>query len=70
MKSFRTFSEEQAPRKKPLKAAVMETEFYGAMGYHGRCLEPGCEWKSKPYNRANQAVAAIKKHHREHLRNP
>ena len=58
--------EEKKPRT--AKALIYQTDMYGAKGYYGQCKEPGCDHKTKTYDRAVQAQNAIKKHHQEHFK--
>ena len=60
---------EENKKPRTAKAAIIETDFYGAKGYHAQCKEHGCEWKSRPYDRIQQAQAAAKRHHvKEHFK--
>jgi hypothetical protein len=45
----------------------MQTDVYGSRAYHARCLEPGCDWESRRYDRIQQAQAAAKKHAAQHF---
>jgi hypothetical protein len=58
--------EEKKPRT--AKALIYQTDMYGAKGYYGQCKEPGCDHKTKTYDRAVQAQNAIKKHHQDHFK--
>jgi 8-oxo-dGTP pyrophosphatase MutT (NUDIX family) len=49
------------------KTGIMQTEVYGSRAYHARCLEPGCDWESRRYDRIQQAQAAAKKHAAQHF---
>lgn len=60
-------SEESKPRS--AKALIYQTDMYGAKGYFAECAEPGCDWKSKSYDRITQAQASAKKHGQEHFKN-
>jgi hypothetical protein len=60
--------EEEDKKPKTAKALIYQTEVYGAKGYYGQCKEPGCDHKTKTYDRAVQAQNAIKKHHQEHFK--
>ena len=61
------FNEEEN-KPKTAKALIYQTEMYGAKGYYGQCKEPGCDHKTKTYDRVQQAQNAIKKHHQEHFK--
>jgi hypothetical protein len=49
------------------KTGIMQTDVYGSRAYHARCLEPGCDWESRRYDRIQQAQAAAKKHAATHF---
>jgi hypothetical protein len=49
------------------KTGIMQTDVYGSRAYHARCLEPGCDWESRRYDRIQQAQAAAKKHAAQHF---
>ena len=49
------------------KTGIMQTDVYGSRAYHARCLEPGCDWESKRYDRIQQAQTAAKKHAATHF---
>lgn len=49
------------------KTGIMQTDVYGSRAYHARCLEPGCDWESRRYDRIQQAQAAAKKHGETHF---
>jgi hypothetical protein len=49
------------------KAAIYQTEVFGAKAYHSRCLEPGCDWESRRFDRVKQAQDAAKKHAQSHF---
>jgi hypothetical protein len=55
-------------KPKTAKALIYQTDMYGAKGYYGQCKESGCDFKTKSYDRPQQAQAAIKKHHQEHFK--
>jgi len=59
---------EEEKKQKTAKALIYQTEVYGAKGYYGQCKEPGCDHKTKTYDREVQAQNAIKKHHQEHFK--
>jgi hypothetical protein len=50
------------------KAAIYQTEVFGAKAYHSRCLEPGCDWESRRFDRVKQAQDAAKKHAQSHFK--
>ena len=58
--------EEKKPRT--AKALIYQTDMYGAKGYYAECKEPGCDWKSKSYDRIKQAQDSAKKHGQEHFK--
>ena len=60
---------EEENKPKTAKALIYQTDMYGAKGYYAECKEPGCDHKTKTYDRAVQAQNAIKKHHQEHFKN-
>jgi hypothetical protein len=49
------------------KAGIVQTEVYGTKAYHAKCMEQGCDWESKRYDRIQQAQAAAKKHAEKHF---
>jgi hypothetical protein len=49
------------------KTGIMQTDVYGSRAYHARCLEPGCDWESRRYDRIQQAQSAAKKHAATHF---
>jgi hypothetical protein len=49
------------------KTGIMQTDVYGSRAYHARCLESGCDWESRRYDRIQQAQAAAKKHAATHF---
>jgi predicted nucleotidyltransferase len=49
------------------KAGIVQTEVYGTRAYHAKCLEPGCDWQSRRYDKIKQAQAAAKKHGEQHF---
>lgn len=59
---------EEENKPKSAKALIYQTEMYGAKGYYGQCKEPGCDHKTRTYDRIQQAQNAIKKHHQEHFK--
>lgn len=50
------------------KAGIVQTDVYGTQAYHAKCLEPGCDWESKRYDRIQQAQDAAKKHSEQHFK--
>jgi ribosomal protein S18 acetylase RimI-like enzyme len=50
------------------KSAIYQTEVFGAKAYHSRCLEPGCDWESRRFDRVKQAQDAAKKHSQTHFK--
>lgn len=58
----------EEPRKpRTAKALIYQTDMYGAKGYFAKCVEPDCDWKSRAYDRIQQAQAAAKKHGQQHF---
>ena len=49
------------------KLGIVQTDVYGTSAYHAKCLEPGCGWESKRYDRIKQAQAAAQKHAERHF---
>ena len=49
------------------KTGIMQTDVYGSRAYHARCLEPGCDWESRRYDRIQHAQASAKKHAATHF---
>ena len=43
------------------KIAIIETDVYGALGYHAECFT--CGWKSKRFNNPKTAIRHSSKHH-------
>jgi hypothetical protein len=50
------------------KSAIYSTDVYGSTAYHAVCLEPGCDWESKRYDRIKQAQDAAMKHAESHFK--
>jgi Domain of unknown function (DUF6321) len=51
------------------KSGIVQTDVYGSKAYHAKCMEKGCDWKSKRYDRIKQAQDAAKKHAQTHFGN-
>ena len=49
------------------KSGIVETDVYGTKAYHAKCLEPGCDWQSKRYDRIKQAQTEAHKHAEKHM---
>jgi hypothetical protein len=49
------------------KSGIVQTDVYGTKAYHAKCMEKGCDWESKRYDRIQQAQAAAKKHAEQHF---
>ena len=49
------------------KSGIVQTDVYGTKAYHAKCMESGCDWQSKRYDRLQQAQAAAKKHAEQHF---
>ena len=49
------------------KAGIVQTEVYGTKAYHAKCMQPGCDWQSKRYDRIRQAQVAAQKHAEKHV---
>jgi hypothetical protein len=60
-------TESLVPESQTAKTGIMQTDVYGSRAYHARCLEPGCDWESRRYDRIQQAQAAAKKHAATHF---
>jgi hypothetical protein len=60
-------TESLVPESQTAKTGIMQTDVYGSRAYHARCLEPGCDWESRRYDRIQQAQAAAKKHAAQHF---
>jgi 8-oxo-dGTP pyrophosphatase MutT (NUDIX family) len=60
-------TESLVPESQTAKTGIMQTDVYGSRAYHARCLEPGCDWESRRYDRIQQAQAAAKKHSATHF---
>jgi 8-oxo-dGTP pyrophosphatase MutT (NUDIX family) len=60
-------TESLVPESQTAKTGIMQTDVYGSRAYHARCLEPGCDWESRRYDRIQQAQAAAKKHAETHF---
>jgi 8-oxo-dGTP pyrophosphatase MutT (NUDIX family) len=60
-------TESLVPESQTAKTGIMQTDVYGSRAYHARCLEPGCNWESRRYDRIQQAQAAAKKHAETHF---
>jgi 8-oxo-dGTP pyrophosphatase MutT (NUDIX family) len=60
-------TESMVPESQTAKTGIMQTDVYGSRAYHARCLEPGCDWESRRYDRIQQAQAAAKKHAETHF---
>ncbi len=60
-------TESMVSESQTAKTGIMQTDVYGSRAYHARCLEPGCDWESRRYDRIQQAQAAAKKHAATHF---
>ena len=58
----------EADAARTAKSAIDQTEVFGVRGYRARCLEPGCEWHSRSYDRIKQAQDSAKKHAAAHIK--
>lgn len=63
-----THSVIEQDQKKSAKTAIDQTEVFGIKGYRARCLEPGCDWTSRSYDRPEQAHKAAAKHASAHFK--
>jgi len=56
--------------KQPIgwKVAVVETDVFGVLAWHARCLEPGCWFEGKRHSNHARAVAAAKAHGAMHAK--
>lgn len=68
MLRFSEYLEEENKKPRAAKGLIYQTDVYGAKGYFGQCKEPGCDHKTKTYDRITQAQNAIKKHHQKHFK--
>ena len=50
------------------KTGIYQSEVYGTKAYHSKCLEKGCDWESRRYDRIKQAQDAAKKHAQTHIK--
>jgi len=49
------------------KSGIVETDVFGSKAYHAKCMEPGCEWQSKRYDKIKQAHTAAQQHAEKHV---
>lgn len=54
------------PDLKPVLVGIYETNVFGAIAHHAKCLKSGCGWKSKRYDKLKQAQDAAKNHSKLH----
>lgn len=59
--------EEFVTESQTSKTGIVQTDVYGAKAYHARCMEPGCDWESRRYDKIKQAQDAAKKHAQQHF---
>lgn len=50
------------------KTGIYQSEVFGAKAYHSKCLEKGCDWESRRFDRIKQAQDAAKKHAQTHIK--
>ena len=50
------------------KTGIYQSEVYGTKAYHSKCLEKGCDWESRRFDRIKQAQDAAKKHAQKHFK--
>jgi hypothetical protein len=50
------------------KSAIYSTDVYGTTAYNAKCLEPGCKWESRRFDRIKQAQDAAAKHAESHFK--
>ena len=50
------------------KTGIYQSEVYGTKAYHSKCLEKGCDWESRRFDRIKQAQDAAKKHAQTHIK--
>ena len=60
-------SKQSVAEAQTAKAGIVQTEVYGTRAYHARCMEPGCDWETRRYDKIQQAQAAAKKHSEKHF---
>jgi hypothetical protein len=58
----------ETDKQSSAKSAIYQTEVFGAKAYHSKCLEPGCDWESRRFDRIKQAQDAAKKHSQTHFK--
>jgi len=68
IKTDPTYNVAEADAARTAKSAIDQTEVFGVRGYRARCLEPGCEWHSRSYDRIKQAQDSAKKHAAAHIK--
>ncbi len=68
IKTDPTYNVDEADAARTAKSAIDQTEVFGVRGYRARCLEPGCEWHSRSYDRIKQAQDSAKKHAAAHIK--
>jgi hypothetical protein len=66
-KKYGHMKEEIMTEAQTSKTGIVQTDVYGTKAYHAKCLEPGCKFESKRFDRIKQAQAAAQKHAKEHL---
>ncbi len=68
IKTDPTYNVAEADAARTAKSAIDQTEVFGVRGYRARCLEPGCKWHSRSYDRIKQAQDSAKKHAAAHIK--
>jgi hypothetical protein len=63
-----TTHETTEPGRRAFQVAIIETDVFGALAYHARCLEEGCEWQTQRYNRTTTACRHASEHGEFHAR--
>jgi hypothetical protein len=68
MKTFSAFIKQNVAESQTAKAGIVQTDVYGSLAYHAKCMEPNCDWQSRRYDKIKQAQAAAKKHSEQHFK--
>ena len=65
--NWRPAKKQAVAESESTKAGIVQTEVYGTKAYHAKCMQPGCDWQSKRYDRIQQAQVAAQKHAEKHV---
>ena len=63
-----SISEMETDNQSSAKTGIYQSEVFGAKAYHSKCLEKGCDWESRRFDRIKQAQDAAKKHSQTHFK--